>query len=48
MYDFIYSQLEENDKTYKIIMMPADNKRFGASGGVTSNDVSWEIDRSWF
>ena len=24
------------------------NKRFGASGGVTSNNLSWEIDRSWF
>ena len=28
--------------------MAAANKRFGASGGVTSNDISWEIDRSWF
>ena len=26
----------------------AYNKRFGASGGVTSNDLSWEIDRLWF
>ena len=25
----------------------AYNKRFGASGGVTSNNVSWGIDRSW-
>ena len=24
------------------------NKRFGASGGVTSNNRSWEIDRLWF
>jgi len=24
------------------------NKRFGASGGVTSNDISWVIDRLWF
>jgi len=23
--------------------MPADNKRFGASGGVTSNDLLWGI-----
>ena len=28
--------------------MPACNKRLGASGGVTSNNVSWEIDRLWF
>ena len=28
--------------------MPAHNKRFGASGGVTSNDLLWEIDRLWF
>jgi len=28
--------------------MPAYNKRFGASGGVTSNNFSWEIDRLWF
>ena len=28
--------------------MPADNTRFGASGGVTSNDISWGIDRLWF
>ena len=28
--------------------MPALNKRFGASGGVTSNDLLWGIDRSWF
>ena len=26
----------------------AYNKRFGASGGVTSNDISWGIDRLWF
>ena len=25
--------------------MTAYNKRFGASGGVTSNDLLWEIDR---
>ena len=24
------------------------NKRFGASGGVTSNNRSWETDRLWF
>ena len=24
------------------------NKRFGASGGVTSNDLSWGLDRLWF
>jgi len=24
------------------------NKRFGASGGVTSNDRLWVIDRLWF
>jgi len=23
--------------------MPADNKRFGASGGVTSNNILWGI-----
>jgi len=28
--------------------MPTYNKRFGASGGVTSNDLSWGIDRLWF
>jgi len=28
--------------------MPAPNKRFGASGGVTSNNLLWGIDRSWF
>jgi len=28
--------------------MPAYNKRFGASGGVTSNNFSWGIDRLWF
>jgi len=30
---------ETNDK------MPAGNVRFGASGGVTPQNVSWEIDR---
>ena len=28
--------------------MPAHNKRFGTSGGVTSNNLSCGIDRLWF
>ena len=33
---------------YQEKKMPALNKRFGASGGVTSNNLLWGIERLWF
>ena len=32
-----------NENQKNILKMPAGNKRFGASGGVTSNNLLWGI-----
>jgi len=41
------SMLLKNN-TEKMDKKTAYNKRFGASGGVTSNNLLWGIDRLWF
>ena len=40
----------KSETDFKNTMMetPAGNKRFGASGGVTSNNLLCGIDRLWF
>jgi len=53
LFDF-YVLKNQNILTFQNIIIkecaktPALNKRFGASGGVTSNNHLWGIDRSWF